>query len=207
MIGFYDRHILPRLIHGACALPQVTEQRKRVVPHASGIVLEVGIGSGLNLAHYDPGLVERVIGIDPDPTMLSIARATSASVAFEVELIEGSAETIPLERASVDTALITYTLCSIPDLAAALADIGRVLKPGGRLLFCEHGRSHRASTARWQDRITPVWKSLSGGCHLNRDIAGALEGSDFEITGLETFSLPGTPGVLGFHYIGAARPR
>lgn len=204
---FYDRHIVPRLIDGACSIPSVTDQRRRVVPQAEGVVLEIGIGSGLNLRHYDRAKLDRVIGVDPDQKMLVLARARAAELGIEADLYQASAEEMPLEANSVDTALVTYALCSIPRAGAALGEVRRVLRTGGRLLFCEHGRSNRASTAKWQDRLTPVWKRLSGGCHLNRDLAALIGDAGFEMLSLENFKLPYIPETVSFHYVGAARPR
>jgi ubiquinone/menaquinone biosynthesis C-methylase UbiE len=204
---FYDRQIVPRLIDGACSLPAVTEQRRRVVPEAEGIVLEIGIGSGLNLRHYDRAKLDRVIGVDPDQKMLELARARAGELGIEADLRQASAEELPLDENSVDTALVTYALCSIPQAGVALGEVRRVLRPGGRLLFCEHGRSNRASTAKWQDRLTPIWKQFSGGCHLNRDVAGLIKAAGFEVLILDNFKLPYIPETVSFHYVGAARPR
>lgn len=203
----YDRHIVPRLIDGACSFPSVTEQRRRVVPEARGVVLEIGIGSGLNLPHYDRAKLDRIIGVDPDEKLLELARTRAADLGIEADLRRASAEEMPLEANSVDTALVTYALCSIPRAEAALDEVRRVLRTGGRLLFCEHGRSNRASTAKWQDRLTPVWKRLSGGCHLNRNVAMIIEGAGFEVLSLDNFKLPYIPETVSFHYLGAARPR
>ena len=203
----YDSHIVPRLIDGACSFPAVTEQRRRVVPQAEGMVLEIGIGSGLNLRHYDRAKLDRVIGIDPDQKMLELARARANELGIEADLRQASAEELPLEANSVDTALVTYALCSIPRAEAALGEVRRVLRSGGQLLFCEHGRSNRASVAKWQDRLTPTWKRLSGGCHLNRDVAGLIGDSGFEVLSLDNFKLPYIPETVSFHYVGAARPR
>lgn len=204
--GFYRREIAPRLVHCGCALRPVAEQRRRIVPHARGVVLEVGIGSGLNLPHYDPRRVERLIGIDPDAVFLDLARPRLSGSAIDVEIARASAEEVPLATASVDTVVATYVLCSIPDLARALRELRRVLRPDGRLLFCEHGRSGDERTARWQDRLTPFWRRLAAGCHLNRDIAQSIAAAGFGIAALENFVLRGTPAVVGFHYLGQASP-
>jgi len=205
--GFYERHVVPPLVHAVCSLPPIAAQRGRVVPQARGLVLEIGIGSGLNLSHYDARRVTRVIGVDPNPALLEHAGARAEGLVFGVDLVEGAAEALPLEAANIDTALVTYTLCSVGDPMAALAELRRVLKPGGSVLFCEHGRSPNPATARWQDRLTPAWRRLSGGCHLNRDVERELVQSGFAIAALETFKLPWTPGLIGFHYLGSARPR
>lgn len=205
--GFYDRHLAPRLVHGACSLNVITQQRRRVVPRAEGVVLEVGIGSGLNLPHYDPARVARVVGVDPDAALLRIGRRRLKDRPFEIEVHRGSAEDMPLETDMADTALVTYTLCSISDVERALAEIRRVLKPQGRLLFCEHGRSHSPGAAKWQDRLTPLWKRMAGGCHLNRNVSRLIENSGFAVEFVDNFKLPLTPGLIGFHYLGTARPR
>lgn len=205
--GFYSRHIAPYLVHGACSLGIITEQRKKVVPLASGVVLEVGIGSGLNVPHYDPARVKSVIGVDPDAKLHAIGQTRMHNAAFPLEVLAESAEEMSLETGIADTALVTYSFCTIPHPEKALAEIRRVLKPGGRLLFCEHGRSTKPSTAKWQDRINPIWKRFAGGCNINRNIAELISGAGFEITELENYSLPQTPSIIGFHYRGAATPR
>ncbi len=204
--GFYSRHIAPYLVHGACSLGVIAEQRRKIVPKAAGVVLEVGIGSGLNVPHYDPGKVRAVIGIDPDPKLNEIGRKRWDNADFEIEVRQESAEDMSLETASADTALVTYSFCTIPRPELALAEIRRVLKPGGRLLFCEHGRSTNPGTVKWQDRLNPLWKKLAGGCNLNRNIAGLIQDAGFEISSLENYTLPHTPALIGFHYRGEAIP-
>lgn len=207
LTAFYERHLAPRLIHGSCSLRAITEQRRRIVPRAEGLVLEAGIGSGLNLPHYDRSRVTRLIGVDPDAALLHIGRRRLRTAPFEIEIVRASAEDMPLETAAVDTAVVTYTLCSIADVGRALTEIRRVLKPQGRLLFCEHGRSHDPGHARWQDRLTPVWKRLACGCHLNRNISRLIGNAGFRIESVDTFRLPLSPEIVGFHYLGVARPR
>lgn len=202
--GFYDRHIAPWLVHGACSLGVITEQRQKVVPLAEGDILEVGIGSGLNIPHYDADKVKSVIGVDPDPKMYEIGRSRRENAEFPLEVLKESAEKLSLESESIDTALVTYSFCTIPDPASALSEIRRVLKPTGRLLFCEHGRSTNPGTARWQDRLNPFWKRLAGGCNINRDMSGLIRGAGFSLETIENYSLPGTPGFVGFHYRGSA---
>ena len=202
--GFYTRNIAPYLVHGACALGVITEQRQKIVPMATGDVLEVGIGSGLNIPHYDASKVRSVIGIDPDPKMYEIGRSRRENAGFALEVLQESAEDMPLESASIDTALVTYTFCSIPNPDRALGEIRRVLKPSGKLLFCEHGRSTNPGTALWQDRFNPIWKRLAGGCNINRNMAELISGAGFNIDELKNYSLAGTPGIVGFHYRGSA---
>jgi SAM-dependent methyltransferase len=206
-MGFYERYILPRLINLSCGAKPIRAQRQKVVPLAAGRVLEVGIGSGLNLPYYDPGKVERVIGLDPAEAMLSYARRRSAELPFEVEYLALEGERIPLARHAVDTVLVTYALCTIPDAGGALENMRAVLKPGGRLIFCEHGRAPDAAVRRWQDRLNPLWGRIGGGCNLNRDIPALIEGAGFRLDALETAYLPRTPRFAGFNYWGTAVPR
>lgn len=178
--------------------------RRRVVAEARGRVLEIGIGSGINLPLYSAG-VRRVIGLDPSPALLARARAAAIRAGDALTLLDASAEAIPLENGSVDTVVTTWTLCSIPDAAQALHEVRRVLADGGTLLFVEHGRSPDTSIARWQDRLTPLWKRAAGGCHLNRPIDRLIEASGFRIERLDTDYMTG-PKLMTFMYEGAARP-
>ncbi len=205
--GFYGRQIAPRLLHGGCSLRPITQQRRRLVPQASGVVVEIGIGSGLNLPHYDPARVSRVIGVDPDPVLLRMGRERVEAASFEVDIFPVSAEDIPVETGTADTVLATYTFCSLRDVEGVLTELKRVLKPGGQLLFCEHGRSHHPGTAKWQDRFTPMWRLLTGGCSLNRNVSRLIANSGFRIVSVDNYVLPLTPEVLGFHYLGMAVPR
>jgi ubiquinone/menaquinone biosynthesis C-methylase UbiE len=205
-MGFYQDQIVPLLINLAMRHRKVAEYRGRVVPAAEGRVLEIGIGSGLNLPFYGPG-VRQVIGLEPSPKLLAMARRAAGAQAGKVEFIKGSAESIPLDRASVDTVVTTWTLCSIPDATAALAEMRRVLKPDGRLLFVEHGRAPEANVVWWQDRLTPAWKCVGGGCHLNRAISDMIEGAGFAFDRLQTGYMRGGPRAVAFMYEGSARPR
>lgn len=206
-MGFYDRHILPAVLNWTCGAKPVQKQRQKVVPLARGRVLEIGIGSGLNLPFYDAAKIERLIGLDPADEMLAQARRRSADLPFAVDYLALEGENIPLEAASVDSVLVTYTLCTIPDAISALSGMRRVLKPGGRLIFCEHGRAPDEVVRRWQDRLNPLWGPLGGGCNLNRDIPALIEAAGFAIDDLQTMYLPGTPRFAGFNYWGTAQPR
>jgi ubiquinone/menaquinone biosynthesis C-methylase UbiE len=201
----YDRHILPYLIELACGNKPISEQRGKVVPLAKGRVLEIGIGTGLNMPHYDKSKVEKIIGLDPALHMHSLARKRIARAGLSVELIGLSAEKIPLDDASIDTVLVTYTLCTIPDPVAALKEMRRVLVPGGKLIFCEHGCAPDESVRRWQDRLTPYWKKFTGGCHLNRDVPAILKGAGFQCKDMQSMYFPG-PRPLTFNYWGEAFP-
>ena len=203
----HEKLFLAPLTDLVCSLPPVRANRQRIVPRAEGVVLEPGMGSGLNLPFYDPGRVRHVIGVDPSAALLEKAKARARDAAVDVEFLGISAEELPLEDASVDTVVLTYTGCSIPDIGRALGEFRRVLKPSGRLLFCEHGRSHEPRVARLQDMATPLWRGLAGGCHLNRDIEGLLTESGFDVIACERFYAMPRPKVLAYHYLGAARPK
>ena len=177
-MGFYQDQIVPLLINLSMRQKKLVAYRDRIVPAASGRVLEIGIGSGLNLPLYSPS-VQHVIGLDPSPSLLEMARGAQRRN-LPVDFIEGSAEGIPLVKASIDTVVTTWTLCSIPDADRALREMHRVLKPAGRLLFVEHGRAPDPNVVWWQDRLTPIWKRLGGGCHLNRAIASLIGGAGFQ---------------------------
>jgi ubiquinone/menaquinone biosynthesis C-methylase UbiE len=190
-MSFYQRQILPRLLHLAMRQEALHPFRQRVVGAAEGRVLEIGIGSGLNLPLYGPA-VRTVIGLEASPELLHMARDRAAGAPVPVELLQASAEALPLESASIDTAVTTWTLCTIPDVSRALAELRRVLKPGGMLLFVEHGRAPEPSVARWQDRLDPVWRRVAGGCHLNRKIDDLIAGSGFRFDALANARLPGS---------------
>lgn len=205
-MGFYDRHILPHLIDLACSTKPTRKQREKIVPLAEGDVLEVGFGSGRNLPHYDRGRVRRVFGLEPSEGMRRKALPQVEASGLDVEFIDLPGEEIPLEAGSVDTVLVTYSLCTIPDAAAALEGMRRVLKPGGRLLYCEHGKAPDEAVRRWQRRLDPAWKQVAGGCHMGRDIPALIEGAGFELAAPESMYIPG-PRVLSFNYWGVATPR
>jgi ubiquinone/menaquinone biosynthesis C-methylase UbiE len=204
-MSFYETHILPHVIQVGMRQEMLRPIRKRLTQAAEGRVLEIGVGGGLNLPLYT-NRVSSVLAIDPSPAMLAIAREAVGQATVPIALEKGSAEAIPAEAASVDTVLSTWTLCSIPDAARALADTRRVLKPGGRLLFGEHGLAPDARVRRWQHRLTPLWRRLAGGCHLDRDIRALLEDAGFAIERLNVGYLPG-PRPMTFMYEGSARPR
>lgn len=190
-MNLYEKHILPNLVHFACSLRPAMLQREKIVPLARGRVLEIGVGSGLNLPYYDAGKVSKLWGLDPSPEMLRRAEARAKTVSFEVDFIDLPGEEIPLLDSSVDTVLVTYTLCTIADIDRTLQEMARVLKPDGHMLFCEHGAAPTARVRRWQDLINPVWKRLGGGCHLNREIPKLIEQGGFRIEKLEASYIPG----------------
>lgn len=190
-MGLYDRHILPHLIDFACGMGAVMKARSQIVPLAHGRVLEIGIGSGLNLSFYDPQRVEVVVGVDPSAEMQALARERAARCQVPVEMIALELGQIQAADASFDDIVCTFTLCTIPDAIAALREMRRVLKPGGRLLFCEHGLAPDLPVVRWQKRLTPLWKPLAGGCHLDRDIPALIGAGGFHIRELNTGYLKG----------------
>ena len=202
--NWYDRHVLPYLIDLACGIGPIRRQREKVVPRAAGRVLEIGIGTGLNMRHYDRSRIGKIVGLDPALPMHRLARKRIARAGLDVELVGLSAESIPLGDASFDCVLVTYTLCTIPDPVAALKEMRRVLAPGGKLLFCEHGRAPEENVRRWQDRLTPYWKKIAGGCHLNRDIPALLSEAGFACHDLQTLYLPG-PRPFTYNFWGEAR--
>jgi SAM-dependent methyltransferase len=204
-MGFYRRFVLPHVVHWACRSPSSARQRAKVVPRARGRVLEVGIGSGLNLPFYDASRVTKVWGLDPSPQMRAMAAKVARDVPIEVELVGLAGDEVPLETASVDTVVMTYTLCSIPDPEPALRQMARVLKPGGELLFSEHGEAPDEAVRRWQRRLTPVWSRLGGGCQLGRPIPALLARGGFRVTSLESRYLPGFR-PASYNYSGSATP-
>lgn len=206
-MGFYDDYILPRLIDVACGAPPILKQREKVVPYAQGRILEVGMGSAINLPFYDPEKVEMVWGLEPSEGMRRKAAPRLVDAPFPVEWLGLPGEEIPLDDDSADTVLLTFTLCTIPDFDKALHQMRRVLKPGGKLLFAEHGASSDAGVRKWQDRVNPIWKRLAGGCHINREIPRLIESAGFEIESVDTMVLPNTPSVAAFQYWGSAKVR
>ena len=204
-MAFYEDRVLPHLIDLACSTKPARKQREKIVHLAEGDVLEIGFGSGLNLPYFDRGKIRRIFGLEPSEGMRRKAQPNVEKSGLDVEFIDLPGEEIPLESKSVDTVLITFTLCSIDAAEAALEGMRRVLKPGGSLLFCEHGAAPDAGVRRWQNRLNPAWKRVSGGCNMNRDIPGLIEGSGFRISIGERMYIPG-PKILSYNYWGSAKP-
>jgi ubiquinone/menaquinone biosynthesis C-methylase UbiE len=202
LMSFYSRYLLPRLINYAMTYEEVTRLRRARVPDASGDVLEVGIGSGLNLPFYS-GAVTKLYGVDPSAELLAMAKVNAAGAGFPVELLQQKANGLPLDDDSIDTAVVTWSLCSIDDPAAVLSEMRRVLRPGGAFIFIEHGLSPDIGVRRWQNRLTPVWRRLAGGCHLNRKVDDLLVAAGFDITQMNTGYMPG-PKVTTYIYEGRA---
>ena len=204
MASFYDRYVLPGLLKCACSSPQIAKQRAKVVPLAAGRVLELGIGMGLNLAFYDADKVERVTGVDPAAELRAVAMAAPRDPRLSVQVEAGTAEALPFEAKSFDCVVCTFTLCSVHTPAQALSEARRVLKPGGRFLFCEHGLAPDADVAKWQRRIEPVWKAIAGGCHLTRPITTAIAAAGFKIRRQDSMYIPRAPRIAGWSEWGEA---
>lgn len=202
-MGIYAKYILPRATHFVCSTKPIRRQREKVVPLAEGRVLEIGIGSGLNLPFYATEKVQHLWGLDPSRDTWALAQQAAAQAEFDVEFIEATAENMPLDDGSVDTVLDTYTLCSIGEILPALGEMRRVLKPGGRLIFCEHGSAPDKAVRRWQNRLNPIWKRLSGGCNLNLAIPSLLKQAGFKIQAMNTMYIPGWKPAC-FNYWGTA---
>ncbi len=205
-MGLYNKYILPKVIHYACKKDSTSRQRQKVVPLAKGNVLEIGVGSGLNLPFYNQSNVKHLTAIDPSEDLWKMNKNNTQNFKFGFEHIKAFAENIPADNNSFDTAVITYTLCSISDTNKALEEIRRVLKPDGNLMFCEHGKAPDKAVQKWQNMINPVWKKLGGGCNLNKDIPLLLKNNGFKITELNTMYLPGWK-PAGFNYWGIAEPK
>jgi ubiquinone/menaquinone biosynthesis C-methylase UbiE len=204
-MGFYARHILPWMIDKIMTGDVVDADRARIVPRASGEVLELGIGSGHNLSFYGPE-VRALHAIEPSAELAAMARERAGDVAFPVMIAETSAEDMPFENKSFDSAVVTWALCSIPDMAAALAEVRRVLKPSGALHFVEHGKAPEVSVARWQDRLNPLWRPIAGGCNMNREMDVLIEAAGFRIDDADHGYVEG-PRILSYTYRGSARVR
>jgi ubiquinone/menaquinone biosynthesis C-methylase UbiE len=204
-MSFYAERVLPHLINWACSTNPQKKQREKIVHLAKGDVLEIGIGSGLNLPYYDKGNVRKIWGLEPSEGMRRKAQPNVDASGLDVEFIDLPGEQIPLEADSVDTVLVTYTLCTIPDALAALEGMRRVLKPGGTLLYCEHGIAPDENVQRWQHRLNSGWSKMAGGCNMNRDIVGLIEESGFEISNDERMYIPGAR-ILSYNFWGSAKP-
>jgi len=203
-MNFYDRCILPPFLDLVMRQRQLEKYRQEVVAAANGQVLEVGVGSGLNFSLYGKQ-VEVVFGIDLSPRLLAIARRRAVASGIRAYLIIGSAIAIPLANNTIDTVVMTWTLCSIQDPLAALREIRRVLKPGGKLVFIEHGLSPERGVERWQHRLTPMWRHIAGGCHLDRKMEDLIRSSGFDLSELRTEYAHG-PRPFTYMYVGCARP-
>jgi SAM-dependent methyltransferase len=205
VMSVWGDHVVPWLIEKACRSKEILEERKRWIPRAHGEVLELGVGSGLNLAFYDAARVSKVTGIDPSAPLLAKAAVRAREAPVLVELVRGTAEQLPFADRTFDSAVVTYSLCSVPDPARALDELRRVLRPGAELVFVEHGLARDAGPRGWQRRLTPMWSRVSGGCHLDRDVAALLRDAGFRSDDLLAAYTAG-PRWLSFTYEGTARP-
>ena len=203
-MSLYDKYVLPKFLNCACGSKPVSRQREKVVPLAEGKVLEVGIGSGLNLPFYDKSKIDELWGLDPSEELSEMARKVADSEQMEVNFISSGAEEISLPDDHFDSVLVTYTMCTIPEVIRANGEIRRVLKNGGKMIFCEHGEAPDENIRKWQKRINPIWGKFAGGCNINRKIPSLIEDSGFDIIELEEMYLPSTPKIAGYNYWGYA---
>ena len=204
-MGLYDKYILPKFLNCACGSKPINYQRQKVVPLAKGKVLDIGIGSGLNIPFYNSDKIDKVIGIDPSYELIELAKELANDSKASIELVIGSAESIPYPDNFFDTVLVTYTMCTIPNVAIANKEMWRVLKDDGRLIFCEHGLAPDKKISKWQNRIDPVWGKIAGGCHLNRDIQKLITDAGFSFESLDKMYIPNTPKFAGYNYWGIGK--
>lgn len=204
-MGLYDKYILPKFLNCACGSKPINYQRQKVVPLAKGKVLDIGIGSGLNIPFYNSDKIDKVIGIDPSYELIELAKELANDSKASIELVIGSAESIPYPDNFFDTVLVTYTMCTIPNVAIANKEMWRVLKDDGSLIFCEHGLAPDKKISKWQNRIDPFWGKIAGGCHLNRDIQKLITDAGFSFESLDKMYIPSTPKFAGYNYWGIGK--
>ena len=202
--AWYEKLFLPKVCDKCCSTKPINYQRNKVVPLAKGIVLEIGIGSGLNIPFYNKNNIEKIIGLDPSEELNFLANKVAKKNNIEIDFIISGAEDIALPDNSIDTILITYTLCTIPDLDNSMAEMKRVLKSDGKFIFCEHGIAPDQNIIKWQRRINPIWKAIMGGCNINRNIPKIISDNGFNITNINEMYLPSTPKIVGYNYWGIA---
>ena len=203
-MSLYEKYVLPKFLNCACGSKPVSYQRKKVVPLAEGKVLEIGIGSGLNLPFYDKAKIDEIWGLDPSEQLSEMAKQVADEESMEVKFISSGAEDIPLPDNYFDCVLVTYTMCTIPEVQRANQEIRRVLKGGGKMIFCEHGEAPDQNIRKWQNRINPFWGKLAGGCNINRKIPSLIQESGLDIIEMEEMYLPNTPKIAGYNYWGYA---
>ena len=203
-MSLYEKYVLPKFLNCACSSKPVSYQRKKVVPMAEGKVLEIGIGSGLNLPFYDKSKIDEIWGLDPSAELSEMAKKVADEELMEVKFISSGAEDIPLPDNYFDSVLVTYTMCTIPEVQRANQEIKRVLKDNGKIIFCEHGEAPDHNIRKWQNRINPLWGKLAGGCNINRKIPSLIQESGFDIIEMEEMYLPNTPRIAGYNYWGYA---
>ena len=203
-MSLYEKYVLPKFLNCACGSKPVARQREKVVPLAEGRVLEIGIGSGLNLPFYDKTKVDEIWGLDPSEELSEMARTVATHEGMKVNFISSGAEEIPLPDNHFDSVLITYTMCTIPEVIRANTEIRRVLKEQGKMIFCEHGVAPDGNIRKWQKRINPFWGKIAGGCNINRNIPSLIQESGFDIVEMEEMYLPNTPKIAGYNFWGYA---
>ena len=203
-MSLYEKYVLPKFLNCACGSKPVSYQRKKVVPLAEGKVLEIGIGSGLNLPFYDKTKTDEIWGLDPSEELSEMAKKVADQESMEVNFISSGAEEIPLPDDHFDCVLVTYTMCTIPEIQRANNEIRRVLRNNGKMIFCEHGEAPDRNIRKWQDRINPIWGKIAGGCNINRNIPSLIQQAGFDIVELEEMYLPNTPKIAGYNYWGYA---
>ncbi len=204
-MGLYNKYILPKVLNCTCGSKPINYQRAKIVPLAEGVVLDIGIGSGLNIPFYNKSKIKYLYGLDPSKELIEMAKPLANLNQIEIEFLECGAENIPLLDNSIDTVLITYTMCTISNVSLANSEIIRVLKNDGKLLFCEHGLAPDKKVANWQKRINPIWTKIAGGCNLDRDIPNLITSSGLKIDNMEEMYLPSTPKFAGYNYWGVAK--
>ena len=200
----YEKYVLPKLLDTCCSTKPINYQREKVVPNASGTVLEIGIGSGLNIPFYNLSKINKIYGLDPSTQLCKKAIKKAEEMSINIDFLFEGAEEIKLKSNSIDTVVITYTLCSIPNTMDALKEIKRVMRPDANILFCEHGIAPDIKVSKWQNRINPIWGKLFGGCNINRDIPSIISNSGFKVHNLNQMYLPSTPKIVGYNYWGSA---
>ena len=200
----YEKFVLPKLLDTCCSTKPINYQRAKVVPNASGNILEIGIGSGLNIPYYTKSKIDKLYGLDPSEELCEMANKNASEYSMDVEILISGAEEIELPSSSIDTVLITYTLCSIISPDDALKEIKRVMKDDAKIIFCEHGKAPDKNISKWQNRINPIWGKIAGGCNINRDIPNIISSAGLKIHNLEQMYLPSTPKIVGYNYWGTA---
>ena len=202
--ALYEKLLLPKLCDKCCGTKPINYQRNKVVPLAKGVVLEVGVGSGLNIPFYNKNNIEKIIGLDPSEELNVLAKKVANDNGIQIDFLINGAEDIALSDNSVDTILITYTLCTISDVNKSMSEMKRVLKSDGKFIFCEHGIAPDINIIKWQSRINPIWGIFFGGCNINRHIPKIITDGGFNITNINQMYLPSTPKIVGYNYWGEA---
>ena len=203
-MNLYEKYVLPKVLNCTCGSKPIKLQREKIIPLAQGKILEIGVGSGLNIPFYNQAVIDEFHAIEPSRELCDMARKVAEDEGVNIKFYECSAENIPLPDNYFDNVIITYTMCTIPEVMKANKEILRVLKLNGKLLFCEHGLSPEQKVAKWQSRINFIWGKIAGGCNLNRNIPELIKKSGFEILNLEEMYLPNTPKIAGYNYWGTA---